>query len=86
MHYYLLLYKIKSSPFIWIVKREQHYDDLLNRIDKLRELETYTSNVDEYYIVRQNNCEEKEIEDLLELQQFTLFKLDTNSELLFRSE
>ena len=86
MHYYLLLYKIKSSPFVWIVKREQHYDDLLNRIDKLRELETYTSNVDEYYIVRQNNCEKKEIEDLLELQQFTLFKLDTNSELLFRSE
>lgn len=86
MHYYLLLYKIKTSPFVWIVKREEHYYDLIDRIDKLRELETYTSNVDEYYIVRQNNCEEKDIEDLLELQQFTQFKLDSNSELLFRSE
>ncbi len=86
MHYYLLLYKIKSSSFVWVVKREQHYDDLMNRIDKLRELETYTSNIDEYYIVKQNNCTEKEIENLLELQQFTRFKLDSNSELLFRSQ
>ena len=86
MHYYLLLYKVKSSPFVWIVKRDLHYDDLMNKIDKVRELETYTSNVDEYYIVKQNNCTEKEIENILELQQFTRFKLDTNSELIFRSE
>ena len=86
MHYYLLLYKIKRSSLLWIVIKDQHYEDLLMRIDKLWELEHYTSNVDEYWIVKQNNCQKEDIDGIDLLKQFTIFKPDRDSELVFKSE
>lgn len=86
MHYYQLLYKIKSSPFLWIVSRKGHYVELLQDIDRIWELENYKSNIDEYYIIKQNNCHEEERENIEYIKQFTTFKLDKNSELLFRSQ
>lgn len=86
MHYYLLLYKIKLSPLLWIVIKDQHYEDLLLRIDKLWELEEYTSNVDEYWIVKQNNCQKEDIDEGNMLKQFTIFKPDRDSELVFKSK
>ena len=86
MHYYLLLYKIKQSPLLWIVIKDQHYKDLLLRIDKLWELEEYTSNVDEYWIVKQNNCQKEDIDEGNMLKQFTIFKPDRDSELVFKSK
>ena len=85
MHYYMLLYKLKSSHLIWIVKQELHYYDLIDSISKLSELEKYKSNIDEYYIVKQNNCSEESAREIDKLQQFTQFKLDKNSELIFKS-
>lgn len=86
MYYYLLLYKIKTSNLMWIVKSDLHYYDLIDRIEKLDQLKSYSSKTDEYYIVKQNNCDESIIETILELKQFTLFNLDTNSEILFKSQ
>lgn len=86
MHYYLLLYKLKCSNLIWIVKRDLHYYDLVDRIEKLDYLKSYNSDIDEYYIVKQSNCDQTTLETILELKQFTLFNLDRNSEILFKSE
>lgn len=86
MHYYMLLYKLKSSHIIWIVKQDLHYYDLIDRISKLSELENYTSNIDEYYIIKQNNCSEQTLSEIYELKQFTEFRLDKNSELIFKSK
>lgn len=85
MHFYLLLYKIKSSPNMWIVKRDLHYYDLIDRIEKLDQLNDYISQIDEYYIIKQNNCNKQDIQKIFDLKQFTLFNLDKNSELLFKS-
>ncbi len=71
---------------MWIVKSDLHYYDLIDRIEKIDNLKTYSSDIDQYYIVKQNNCDESIIETILELKQFTLFNLDTNSEILFKSE
>ena len=73
MHYYLLLYKIKLSPLLWIVIKDQHYEDLLLRIDK-------------YWIVKQNNCQKEDIDEGNMLKQFTIFKPDRDSELVFKSK
>lgn len=86
MHYYVLLYKIKSSHYMWIVKRDLHYYDLIDRIEKIDNLKKYSSDIDQYYIVKQNNCDEKELKKILDLEQFTQFRLDKNSELIFKSE
>jgi len=85
MYYYLLLYKIKSSNLIWIVKRDLHYYDLIDRIEKIDNLKRYTSEIDEYYIVKQNNCDETILKNIFDLEQFTQFRLDKNSELIFKS-
>ncbi len=85
MHYYLLLYKIKKSDYMWIVKRDLHYYDLIDRIEKLHNLKIYTSEIDEYYIVKQNNCSEQTLSEIYELKQFTQFCLDKNSELIFKT-
>tara|TARA_B110000503_G_C7135701_1_gene408696 strand:+ start:1264 stop:1524 length:261 start_codon:yes stop_codon:yes gene_type:complete len=85
MQYYQLLYKIKDASLMWIVKRDIDYDDLLKGIKHIWELEDYTSDVDEYYILKQNNCSQDDIEKIDELRQFTTFILDQNSELLFKS-
>lgn len=86
MHYYVLLYKIKSSHYMWIVKSDLHYYDLIDRIEKIDNLKRYSSDIDQYYIVKQNNCDEKELKKILDLEQFTQFRLDKNSELIFKSE
>ena len=86
MHYYQLLYKIKSSPFLWIVSRKGDYVELLQNQDCLWELENYSSDIDEYYIIKQNNCRQEEIDNIEDIKQFTTCKLDKNSELLFRSQ
>jgi len=85
MQYYQLLYKIKHASLMWIVNRDIEYDDLLKGIKHIWELEDYTSDVDEYYIIKQNNCSQDDIEKIYELHQFTTFTLDQNSELLFKS-
>ena len=84
MHYYVLVYKIKSRDFIWIVKRDTHYNDLLDRIYKIDELKSYKSDIDKYYIIKQTNCC-NEIENVEEIKQFTIFKPDDNSELIFET-
>ena len=86
MHYYLLLYKLKCSNLIWIVKRDLDYYDLVGRIEKLDNLKTYSSDVDEYYIVKQNNCDQTIHEIMLDLKQFSQFRIDKNSELIFKSK
>ncbi len=86
MHCYLLLYKIKISQFMWIVKTDLHYYDLIDRIEKFDNLKKYKSNIDEYYIVKQNNCNENDLEKIINLKQFTLFNIDKNSELILRTE
>ena len=86
MHYYLLLYKLKCSNLTWIVKRDLDYYDLIDRIEKLDHLKSYSSDVDEYYIVKQNNCDQTTVETMLDLKQFTQFRIDKNSELIFKSK
>ena len=85
MHYYVLLYKIKSCNLIWVVKRDLHFYDLVDRIYKIDELKCYESDIDKYYIIKQNNCPD-EIENVEEIKQFTIFKPDYNSELIFETE
>jgi len=70
---------------MWIVKRDLHYYDLIDRIEKLDQLNDYISQIDEYYIIKQNNCNKQDIQKIFDLKQFTLFNLDKNSELLFKS-
>ena len=45
---------------MWIVKTDLHYYDLIDRIEKFDNLKKYKSNIDEYYIVKQNNCNEND--------------------------
>ena len=85
MHYYQLLYKIKTSPLLWIVSRRGDYAELLRDQHYLWSLEDYSSDIDEYYIIKQNNCSQEERENIDVIKSFTTFKLDKNSELVFRS-
>tara|TARA_B100000902_G_C27321507_1_gene924962 strand:- start:4006 stop:4221 length:216 start_codon:yes stop_codon:yes gene_type:complete len=71
---------------MWIVKTDLHYYDLIDRIEKFDNLKKYKSNIDEYYIVKQNNCNENDLEKIINLKQFTLFNIDKNSELILRTE
>lgn len=70
---------------MWIVNRDLHYYDLIDRIEKLDNLKRYTSEIDEYYIVKQNNCDETILKKIFDLEQFTQFRLDKNSEVIFKS-
>lgn len=87
MYYYLLLYKIKSNHLLWIVNRDLNLDELFCKIDSFDNFKTYTSDIDQYYIIKQKYCDQKEIEKIfeLELKQFTLFRIDKNSELVFKT-
>ena len=89
MHYYILLYMIKSHELLWAVKCDKHYYDLIDRIHNIKELKhikQYTSDIDEYYIVKQNDCTNEEIENILYLKQFTLFEPNFNTEFLFETK
>ena len=85
MFYYVLLYKIKSSDYTWIVKTDLNYDDLIND-EKLERLKRYYSDVDQYYIVKQNRCNIKDVKKILDFKHFTQFYLDKNSEIIFKTE
>ena len=86
MHCYILLYKIKSHELLWIVKIDKHYYNLINRIDNMKGLKQYVSDIDEYYIVKQNDCTDREIENTQYLKQFTLFEPNFNTEFLFETK
>ncbi len=86
MHCYILLYKIKSHELLWIVKIDKHYYNLIDRIDNIKGLKRYVSDIDEYYIVKQNDCTDTEIENTQYLKQFTLFEPNFNTEFLFETK
>jgi len=85
MFYYLLLYKLKSSPLLWIVKRELDYNNIFENSKKLISLDQYISNTDEYYIIKQKTYTVNEFYNLPQLPMFSIFKLDKNSELILQT-
>ena len=73
---YYLVYKIKSSPTLWIA-------DIYETIDKkvIKYVENFQSSQEEYYIVSSNNFSL----DIDNIKQFTTLNLDNNCELICRS-
>ena len=66
---------------MWIANIDLHYYDLIDNIEKFDDLITYKSDIDQYYIVRQDKC----FMNLSNIKRFTLFSLDKNSEVIFKS-
>jgi hypothetical protein len=52
----------------------------------MKGLKRYVSDIDEYYIVKQNDCTDTEIENTQYLKQFTLFEPNFNTEFLFETK
>ena len=73
---YYLLYKVKSSPTLWIVNiYETINNDLIEYVEKFKSFQEV------YYLVSTNNSSL----DIDNIKQFTTFNLDNNCELLCRS-
>lgn len=73
---YYLLYKVKSSPTLWIVNI---YETISN--DLIEYVENFHSLQEVYYLVSSNNCSL----DIDNIKQFTTLNLDNNCELISRS-
>lgn len=73
---YCLLYKVKSSPTIWIV----NIYETINK-ELIEYVENFISLEEVYYLVSSNNSSL----DIDNIKQFTTFNLDNNCELLCRS-
>ena len=73
---YYLLYKIKSSPTLWIV----NIYEKINK-DLIEYVENFQSFQEVYYLVSSNNFSF----DIDNIKQFTTLNLDNNCELICRS-
>lgn len=73
---YYLLYKVKSSPTLWIVNI---YETINN--DLIEYVENFISLEEDYYLVSSNNSSL----DIDNIKQFTTLNLDNNCELICRS-
>lgn len=73
---YYLVYKIKSSPTLWIA-------DIYETIDKklIKYVENFQSFQEVYYLVSSNNFSL----DIDNIKQFTILNLDDDCELICRS-
>ena len=73
---YYLLYKVKSSPTLWIV-------NIYEKINKnlIEYVENFQSFQEVYYLVSSNNFSL----DIDNIKQFTTLNLDNNCELICRS-
>ena len=73
---YYLVYKVKSSPTLWIVNiYEKINNDLIEYVENFHSLQEV------YYLVSSNNSSL----DIDNIKQFTTFNLDNNCELICRS-
>ena len=73
---YYLLYKVKSSPTLWIVNiYETISNDLIEYVENFHSLEEV------YYLISSNNLSL----DIDNIKQFTTLNLDSNCELICRS-
>lgn len=70
---YYLVYKVKSSPTLWIVNI---YEKINN--DLIEYVENFQSFQEVYYLVSSNKSFDN-------IKQFTTFNLDNNCELICRS-
>lgn len=73
---YYLLYKVKSSPTLWIA----NIYETINK-DVIEYIENFQSFQEVYYLVSSNNSSL----DIDNIKQFTSFNLDNNCELICRS-
>ena len=73
---YCLLYKVKSSPTIWIV----NIYETINK-ELIEYVENFQSLQEVYYLVSSNNSSL----DIDNIKQFTTFNLDDDCELICRS-
>lgn len=73
---YYLLYKVKSSPTLWIVNI---YETISN--DLIEYVENFHSFQEDYYLLSSNNSSL----DIDNIKQFTTLNLDSNCELICRS-
>jgi len=73
---YYLVYKIKSSPTLWIV----NIYETINK-DIIEYVENFQSFQEVYYLVSSNNSSL----DNDNIKQFTILNLDSNYELICRS-
>jgi len=73
---YCLLYKVKSSPTIWIV----NIYETINK-ELIEYVENFISLEEVYYLVSSNNSSL----DIDNIKQFTTFNLDDDCELICRS-
>ena len=78
MFIYYLLYKLKTSPHLWIVTIDNNIDYLL---DKLKD---FISNFENYYII-ERQIENSDIYFNLKdnLQQFEIFKKKNTDKIIF---
>lgn len=73
---YYLIYKIKSSPTLWIVNIYETIDKKL-----IEYIENFQSSQEVYYIVSKKNNNY----DYENIKQFTILNLDDDYELICRS-
>ena len=73
---YYLLYKVKSSPTLWII----NIYETINK-ELIEYVENFISLEEVYYLVSSNNSSL----DIDNIKQFTTFNLDNNCELICRS-
>jgi hypothetical protein len=73
---YYLLYKVKSSPSLWIV----NIYETINK-DLIEYVENFQSSQEVYYLVSIIHCSL----DIDNIKQFTSLNLDSNYELICRS-
>lgn len=80
-NYYYLLYKINTSPLLWIVDESINYDELYNIIHNF-------FSTKENYIIVQKLYTKQEIQLLYntDFKRFQNFTIDKQCKLVFRTE
>ena len=77
MYLYYLLYKIKSSHILWIVKTSEYIEDFDDHI------QNFKSNFENYYIIKRrvNYCD---VESLLKRDHFRIFNNNNKTDSLIK--
>lgn len=72
---YYILYKVKSSPILWVVDILENIND-----DLIKNIQNYTSNIETYYLIYK-------VDDNTDiLKRFTKFKIDNSCQLITSSD
>ena len=78
--YYYLVYKLKSSPLLWIIEESEYFTELKERI------KNFVSNIENYYIIM-TSYNKKELTKInnTKFKRFENFTVNKNCEIIYQT-